>query len=262
MNVFLHSSRLKNLVPVICLFLAGCQTDLLIPCSGPDSLNGEICREFVEVDDNPVGTVEYTYDALNRVQSRVFRNTGNSIQKTITYSYTQNNLASVEEEVNGLSSITAFGFNEMDSLVSVAYFFQGQIDSILFIDRLGEKREAERLEIDGVTHWTKEYRYRQSDGILDRVSFYDSTSSLLYYDRYEFFQDGSQRIEKRSADHLLVNKTVIRRNQAGNPTLVEVKDPLDIPIRTTNFVYDADGRKTSAELIVDLEVRKTTYLYY
>lgn len=262
MNVFLHSSHLKNLVPIICLFLAGCQTDLLIPCNGPDSLNGEICREFVEVDYNPVGTVEYTYDSLNRVQSRVFRSTGNSIQKTITYNYSGSNLVSIEEEVNGLSSITAFGFNELDSLVSIEYFSGGQIDSILFIDRPGEKREAERLEVDGIIQWSKEYRYRQSDGILDRVSFYNSASSLLYYDRYEFFQDGSQRIEKRSADHVLVNKTVIRRNEAGDPTLVEVKDPLDMTIRITDLIYDADGRITSTERIENLEIRKTTYLYY
>lgn len=262
MNVFLHSSRLKNSALIIALFLIGCQTDLLIPCDGPEILSGEICREFVEVDNNPVGTVEYSYDSVNRIRTRTFRSTDDAAEKTLTYSYSDNLLVSISEEVNGAITETAYGYNEMDSLISVAYFSEGQIDSIRFIDRIGEKRERERLEVNGAMQSSKEYRYRQSDGILDRVSFYDSANDLLFYHRFEFFQDGSERIELRTTDHILVFKTVIRRNDSGHLTLVEVKDPQDGPLRTTNFIYDAEGRIINTEFVSEAESRKTTYLYY
>jgi hypothetical protein len=253
---------LKKLLIICALFLAACQTDLVIPCNHVEGLAGRVCREFVEVDESPVGTVEYEYDTLNRVRVRAFRNNDNSTQKTLTYEYAESSISAVYESVGNTERRTAFGYDTQDSLISVAYFSVGQIDSILFIDRIAGKRIAERLEVWDTLVYFQEYRYRQSDGILDRISFYASDSVLRFYHRIEFFQDGSERIEKRSKDHLLEEQTVIRRNEAGQITLIEVKNPQAEPISSTSFLYDAEGNITCSEVSQIANFRKTTYLYY
>lgn len=261
-SVSLNSSRLKNLLLICILALGACQTDLLIPCNEVEELTGEICREFIEVNDLPVGTVEYSYDPLKRVNRKTFKNNANSTEKTLSYEYANNRVSAIIESTENASSRIAYGFDEADSLVSVAYFSAGQIDSLLFIGRMGGKRISERLEVSNDVVRFQEYRYRQSDGVLDRISFYTADSVLRFYQQYEFFQDGTERIEKRSTEHLLQQKTVIRRNSAGQTTLVEIKDPQDEPLETSTFTYDADGGIICAELVKPEENRKTTYLYY
>lgn len=241
------------------LLVAGCETDLLVPCEESNGPAGRVCREYRYVDDASVGYVEYEYQGDSLCRS-YFYDSQVRLKKTVTQRYENGRISSIAEQfTNGPSRVQTWHYLENDSLYRIVH---GANDSVMELTYSEGKRVGQAFFHNGELQRRTEFRYFQDDGKLYRISYYNAEDSLLSYRNHEYFSTGQQRVSYYTSTHQLVGRRVYRFSQLGLITSNEFTDAEGTVTYHATYIYDAAGKLTEAAAVELDQVSKQVYLYY
>lgn len=253
---------MRNLLFLIYLaFLSSCSTDIVAPCGTDEALYGRVCSEFKMRNNEPVGTVEYAYTDNGNSLVTDFIDPKGRIDRTIRYTFKHGAIVSERETINGSEKTKAYSYNDQDSISSVAYFTGAEIDSIAFCDFENGRRSHVRVQSGNEILRYVEYRY-DSDGLLNRCSYFTTDSVLLGYLQYEFFGNNKVRIRKRTPQHLLVHTNNLELNNLNQIEKNVRRSAIGDTVLILTNTFDLQGKLVEKTEVAGNESNSIRYYYY
>ena len=214
--LFLFSPVMRILGFVfLLLFVSSCKTDVVVPCGANEVLAGRLCSEFRSLNGTPSGTVEYSYSDNGNTVITDFVDPNGKELKTIRYTYKDGLILTQRETEEGLEKAISFSYNDQDSISSIAYFTGVEIDSIVYCDFENGNRIKVRVQDGTQILRFEDYRY-DSDGTLNRVSYFSADSTLLRYRQFKFFGTERILIKNRTPDHQLIYSDNLELDSDGH----------------------------------------------
>ena len=238
--------------------LAACQTDPILPCNEEGPV-GKICREYRYSNDVAIGYVEYEYENESKITANIFNQQSN-ITKTVVEQFENGKTSIIAEQYpTSDSKVQTWHYNETDSLFLIFYGFNDSTLEIMYEN--GKRIREDYFHSDSLDRWVA-YRYYQDDGKLYRKSFYSKSDSLLFYENYQYFSTGQNRVTYFSPNHQIIGRRVYRFSQLGLITSVEFTNAEGVIGERADYIYDAAGKLTEQTSSVLGQTSKSVYLYY
>ena len=246
---------------VTVVFFTSCSTDVVAPCESNYALFGRICSEFKSRNNTPVGTVDYAYSENGNSLVTDFIDPNGKIERTIRYTFKNGTVVSERETINGEEKTKSYSYDDQDSISSIAYFTGAEIDSIAFCDFENGKRTQVRVQNDDDILRFTDYRY-DSDGTLNRISYYSADSNLLGYLQYEFFGNNKVRVKKRTPQHLLIHTDNLELNSSNQIEQNVRRSGVGDTILIETNTYDQLGKLVEKTRDSGFETNSIRYYYY
>ena len=261
-TLFLFSQQMRNLFFLVGLvFFTSCSTDVVAPCGTNYTLFGRICSEFKLRNEVPVGTVEYIYSENGNSLVTDFIDPNGNVERTVRYTFKDAIVVTERETINGEEKTKSYSYNDHDSISSIAYFTGAEIDSIAFCDFENGKRVQFRVQNGDEILRFDDYRY-DSDGTLNRISYFSADSSLIGYLQYEFFGNNKVRVKKRTPQHLLIHTDNIELNSLNQIEQNVRRSGVGDTILVVTNTLDQRGKLVEKTKVAGTETTSIRYYYY
>ena len=252
--------RLSGIAFLI-LFLSSCKTDVVVPCGPNEILSGRICSEFRSHNGLPSGTVDYAYSNNGLSLTTDFVDPKGRKLRSIRYTFKNGLILTERETEGGLEKAISYSYNDQDSISSIAYFTGVDIDSIAYCDFENGKRAKVRVQDGTRMIRFEDYRY-DSNGTLNRISYFSSDSTLLGYRQFQFF--GTQRIliKYRTPEHDLFYSDNLELSSHG---LLSQRIRRSAALDTISIItnrYDDTGKLVEKTEESSTDITSIRYYYY
>ncbi|MGB0368851.1 MAG: hypothetical protein ACPGD8_05570 [Flavobacteriales bacterium] len=250
---------MNRLLFILCaLVVTACQTDPLLPCNA-DGPVGKVCREYRYANGSGVGFVEYEYEGESVITTNIFNQQSNPV-KTVVQRFENGQTTVIAEQYpDQPSNVQTWHYDEMDSLFLVYHGFNDSTLEITY--EQGRRIREDYFNTDSLDRWVA-YRYYQDNGKLYRKSFHNNQNLLLYYEIYDYFSTGQDRISYFDPNNQLIGRRVFRFSQLGLVTSMQYTLANGQITEHADYIYDAAGKLTEQTLTVAQRATKSVYLYY
>ena len=247
-------------VGLMIMMVAGCTSDQVVPCTG-DGPFGRTCSEFRTQDGEPIGTVEYRYSNNGNTLVTDYVTPSGSIARTVSFNLKGEQVLNEREIIEGQEKVIAYSYNDIDSVSSIAYFTDQEIDSIAYCEFAGARRVKVRVQDgDEILRW-EDYRY-DSEGYLNRISYFGGDSTLIRYRQFEFFSNGKMKVIERTAQHVALHTDNIELDILNRPLKSIRRSAGGDTLFSVHFAYGQLGKLVEKTEATPDPTSSIQYYYY